>query len=253
VVRKGAGYTPGVNVGQGKRARFATTRWTLVVAAGAGPSADADAALANLYAAYWYPLYAFLRVRGQGAEDAQDLVQAFFVHLLEKKALTQAQPTRGRFRSFLLASLKNFAANEHDRRSAMKRGGGAPILPLEIEGAEGRFQLDPSTDETPDTLFDRQWALTLLDRVLTRLRDETTRRKPLQFEQLKVYLTGEDPDHTYAEAAAALGMSEGAVKVAVHRLRRRFRELLREEIAHTVSSDEDIDDEIRHLWSSVGR
>ena len=246
------GYTPGVNVERGKR-RFATTRWTLVVAAGAAPSPDADAALANLYAAYWYPLYAFLRVRGHGAEDAQDLVQAFFVHLLEKKGLTQAQPTRGRFRSFLLASLKNFAANEHDRRSAMKRGGGAPIVSLEIEGAEGRFQMDPSTDETPDTLFDRQWALTLLDRVLTRLRDETAHRKPLQFERLKVYLTGEDPDHTYAEAAAALGMSEGAVKVAVHRLRRRFRECLREEIAETVSSAEEIEDEIRHLWSSVGR
>lgn len=245
------GYTRGVNVERGKR-RFATTRWTLVVAAGAAPSPDADAALANLYAAYWYPLYAFLRARGHGVEDAQDLVQAFFVHLLEKKALTQAQPTRGRFRSFLLASLKNFAANEHDRRSAMKRGGGAPVVPLEIEGAEGRFQLDPSTDETPDTLFDRQWALTLLDRVLTRLGDETA-RKPLHFERLKVYLTGEDPDHTYAETAAALGMSEGAVKVAVHRLRRRFRECLREEIAETVSSAEEIEDEIRHLWSSVGR
>jgi RNA polymerase sigma factor (sigma-70 family) len=225
----------------------------MVVAAGTAPSPDADTALANLYEAYWYPLYAFLRARGYGAEEAQDLVQAFFLHLLEKRALAAARATRGRFRSFLLASLKNFAANEHDRRFAMKRGGGAPILPLEIEGAEGRFQLDPSTDETPDRLFDRQWALTLLDRVLTRLRDERADRKPLQFERLKVYLTGEDPDHTYAEAAAALGMSEGAVKVAVYRLRRRFRECLRGEIAETVSSEEEIEDEIRHLWSSVGR
>jgi RNA polymerase sigma-70 factor (ECF subfamily) len=224
-----------------------------VVSAGAARSPGADAALADLYAAYWYPLYAFLRARGHGAEDAQDLVQDFFVHLVEKRALIQAQPTRGRFRSFLLASLRNFAANEYDRRTASKRGGGAPMLPLQIEGAEGRFQLDPPTHETPETLFDRQWALTLLDRVLTRLRGEMTPRNPLLFERLKVYLTGEDPGHTYAEAAAALGMSEGAVKVAVHRLRRKFRELLREEIAETVSSDEEIDDEIRHLWSSVGR
>jgi len=242
-----------VTVGRGKRARFSTTRWTLVVAAGAAPSPDADEALANLYEAYWYPLYAFLRARGHGVEEAQDLVQAFFVHLMEKKALTEARPTRGRFRSFLLASLKNFAANEHDRRTARKRGGGAPILSLEIEVAEGRFQTDPATHETPDTLFDRQWALTLLDRVLARLRDETMRRRPLHFDRLKVYLTGERPEHTYSATAEVLGMSEGAVKVAVHRLRRRFRELLREEIAHTVSSDEDIDDEIRHLWSSVGR
>ena len=225
----------------------------MVVAAGTAPSPDADSALANLYEAYWYPLYAFLRARGYGVEEAQDLVQAFFLHLLEKRALAAARATRGRFRSFLLASLKNFAANEHDRRTAGKRGGGAPVLPLEIELAEGRFQIDPATHETPDTLFDRQWALTLLDRVLTKLRDETIRRKPLHFERLKVYLTGERPEHTYSATAEALGMSEGAVKVAVHRLRRRYRELLREEIANTVSSDEDIDDEIRHLWSSVGR
>lgn len=224
-----------------------------MVAAGTAPSPDADAALATLYEAYWYPLYAFLRARGHGAEEAQDLVQAFFVHLLEKKALSEAQPARGRFRSFLLASLKNFTTNEHNRRTAMKRGGGAPMLSLDVEGAEGRFQLDPATDETPDTLFDRQWALTLLDRVLTRLGHEAMRRKTLHFERLKVYLTGDDPEHTYAETAAALGLTEGAVKVAVHRLRRRFRECLRQEIAHTVSSAEEIEDEIHHLWSAVGR
>jgi RNA polymerase sigma factor (sigma-70 family) len=221
------------------------------LAAGGEPSPLADEALARLCEAYWYPLYAFLRGRGQGPDDAQDLTQAFFVRVLEKQTLRQADPARGRFRSFLLASLKNFAANQHDREIAKKRGGGSPLLSLEIDTAEGRFQLEPPTNETPERVFDRRWALTLLDRVLAALRDEAT--PPQHFERLAVYLTGEQPQQNYAETAAALGMSEGAVKVKVHRLRRRFRDLLRQEIAHTVSAIEDIDDEIRHLWSAVGR
>jgi RNA polymerase sigma-70 factor (ECF subfamily) len=240
-------------VERGTRARFATTRWSLVLAAGAERSPAADEALAKLCEVYWYPLYAFLRGRGHTPHDAQDLTQAFFARLLEKKVLHHADPARGRFRSFLLTSLKNFEATERDRELARKRGGGVPVLSLEFETAEGRLQLEPSTNETPEKVFDRRWALTLLDRVLTRLRDETMRGKPQQFESLKVYLTGEQPQQRYAEAAAVLGMSEGAVKVAVYRLRRQFRDFVREEIAQTVSAPEQIEDEIRHLWSAVGR
>jgi RNA polymerase sigma factor (sigma-70 family) len=238
-----------------RRAHFATTRWSLVLAAGADvSSATAREALATLCETYWYPLYGFLRGRGYGVEDAQDLTQAFFTRVLEKHTIGHADPARGRFRSFLLMSLKNFAANEHDREIAKKRGGGVPIVPLEFEGAEGRFQMEPANDETPEKIFDRRWALTLLERVISRLKTEVAHSaKRSQFEDLKTYLTGDQPQLSYAQTAADLGMSEGAVKVAVHRLRRRFRDLVRDEIAHTVSSPEEIEDELRHLWSAVGR
>jgi len=240
--------------GGGQR-HFATTRWSLVVRAGAGVSVPgSDEALASLCEAYWYPLYAFLRARGYGPDDAQDLTQSFFARMLEKHFVRQADPAKGRFRSFLLASLKNFAANERDRDIAQKRGGGTPVLSLEFEGAEGRFQLEPPTDETPDTIFDRQWALALLDRVMLRLSALAGKgRKDAQFQTLKTYLTGDAPQLSYAEAASRLGMSEGAVKVAVHRLRRQFRDLLRDEIAQTVSSPDEIEDELRHLRSAVSR
>jgi RNA polymerase sigma factor (sigma-70 family) len=238
-----------------KRRHFETTRWSVVLAAGAESSSPGvQEALATLCETYWYPLYAFLRSRGYSAEDAQDLTQAFFARLLEKQTIRHADPARGRFRSFLLASLKNFAANEHDRDIARKRGGDLPILSLEVETAEGRFQMEVPTDETPERVFDRRWAMTLLDRVMSRLNAETPRSgKPSQFDRLKAYLTGDQPQLSYAETASELGTSEGAVKVAVHRLRRRFRDLVRDEIAHTVSSPEEIEDELRHLWSSVRR
>lgn len=237
------------------RRQFNTTRWSVVLAARADVSSPAaHQALATLCETYWYPLYAFLRSRGYHAEDAQDLTQAFFARMLEKHAINQADPARGRFRSFLLASLKHFAANERDRETAKKRGGATPIVSLEIEGAEGRFQMEPPTEETPERVFDRQWALTLLNRVMSRLEVGTTGSgRQAQFEHLKGYLTGEQPHLSYAETAAHLGMSEGAVKVAVHRLRRQFRELVRDEIAQTVESPEDVEDELRHLWSAVGR
>jgi RNA polymerase sigma factor (sigma-70 family) len=239
----------------GRRRHFATTRWSVVLAAGAERSSPGvQEALATLCETYWYPLYAFLRSRGYSAEDAQDLTQAFFARLLEKQTIRHADPARGRFRSFLLASLKNFAANQHDREIARKRGGDVPILSLEIETAEGRFQMEPPSDETPERVFDRRWALTLLDRVMSRLHAETVHSgKPSQFERLKGYLTGDHPQLSYAETATHLATSEGAIKVAVHRLRRRFRDLIRDEIAQTVSSPEEIEDELRHLWSSVGR
>jgi RNA polymerase sigma factor (sigma-70 family) len=224
----------------------------MVLAAGGDlSSTGARDALTTLCETYWYPLYAFLRRRGHAAGEAEDLTQAFFARVLEKRSLQHADPARGRFRSFLLTSLKHFTANEHDREIAKKRGGGTPVLALELQTAEGRFQLEPSTGETPERIFDRQWALTLLDCVIGRLRTEMLqRRKQSLFDALKMYLTG-DTQATYAETAARLDMSEAAVKVAVHRLRKRFRELLRDEIAQTVSSPEEIDDELCYLRSAV--
>jgi len=227
----------------------------MVLAAGAESSSPGvQEALGALCETYWYPLYAFLRSRGYSAENAQDLTQAFFARLLEKHTIRHADPARGRFRSFLLAALKNFAANERDRETAGKRGGNVAVLSLEIETAEGRFQREPPSTETPERIFDRQWALALLDKVMSRLNAETSRSgKPSQFDRLKAHLTGDQPQRSYAETAAELGTSEGAIKVAVHRLRRRFRDLVRDEIAQTVSSPGEIEDEIRHLWSSIGR
>jgi DNA-directed RNA polymerase specialized sigma24 family protein len=166
--------------------------------------------------------------------------------------LRQADASRGRFRSFLLTALKNFAANEYERNLAMKRGGGVELLSLDFQTAEGRLGLELPSDETPERVFDRRWALTLLDRAFNRLHAQTmSAGKQRHFEELKAYLTGEQPLATYAQAATALGVSEGAVKVAVHRLRRQFRDLLREEIEQTVSSPDDVEDEMRHLWSAV--
>lgn len=237
------------------RAQFATTRWSLVLAAGADvSSATAHEALATLCETYWYPLYVFLRSRGSSVEDAQDLTQAFFARVLEKHTIRQADPARGRFRSFLLTSLKNFAANERDRELAKKRGGGVPVVSLEFESAEGRFQMEPPCNETPEKIFDRQWALTLLDCVLSRLRAKMVPGgREAQFDRLKTYLMGDHPQLSYAQTAGDLGMSEGAVKVAVHRLRRHFRDLVRDEIAQTVSSPDEIEDELRYLWSAVSR
>jgi DNA-directed RNA polymerase specialized sigma24 family protein len=248
-------YTDPVTESRGRR-YFATTRWSLVIAAGADhASPGVHDALAMLCETYWYPLYASLRGRGYSIDDAQDLTQAFFARVIEKQALRSADPARGRFRSFLLASLKNFAANERDRAMADKRGGVLPLLPLEIAGAEGRLALEPPTEDTPERVFDRRWALTLLDRVMSRLHAEAVGRgdRAVTFDRLKPYLTGDRPQLSYAQTAADLEMSEGAVKVAVHRLRRRFRDLIRDEIAQTVSSPEEIEDELRHLWSSLRR
>lgn len=219
-------------------------------------SPGADQALAILCEAYWYPLYGFLRGLGCKPDAAQDLTQAFFVRLLDKdrRMLRQADPGRGRFRSFLLASLKHFAANERERTAAMKRGGGVELRSLDFEWAEGRFQLEPFTEETPDRVFDRRWAVTVLDRALAELRARASEGGRLtHFEHLKVFLTGERPQVDYAATGASLGMSPGAVKVAVHRLRRQFGEAVRGEIRQTVSSPEEVEDELRYLWSAVAR
>ena len=235
--------------------RFLTTQWSVVLAAGEGASDRSSEALATLCELYWYPLYAFVRRRGYDPDAAQDLTQAFFARVIEKAYLRDATPMRGRFRSFLLGSLKHFLANEWDHAHAQKRGGGVTMLPLEVELQQGetRYRLEPVNDETPERLFERQWGLTLLERVVTRLRLESNEADKAElFEALKPVLTGEPLDETYAQLGERLGMSEGAVKVAVHRLRRRIRTLLQEEIARTVESPDDVEDEIQHLFEVLG-
>jgi len=236
--------------------RFLTTQWSVVLAAGHASAEESAQALATLCELYWYPLYAFVRRRGYDPDVAQDLTQAFFTRVIEKAYLRDATPTRGRFRSFLLGSLKHFLANEWDRTQALKRGGGVVVLPLEVELGEGetRYRLEPADDETPERLFERQWGLALLERVLARLREEFEQAgKGAQLEVLKPVLNGEPIDETYAQLGERLGMSEGAVKVAVHRLRRRMRALLLEEIARTVDDPRDVEDEVHHLFEVLGR
>ena len=220
----------------------------MVLAAGATDRVASQAALASLCQLYWYPLYAYVRRNGYAADMAEDLVQSFFVQLLEKNSLRSAAAERGRFRSFLLTSLKHFAVNDYHRARAAKRGGGSTPAPLDISGAEGLYALELRDDVTPETLYERRWAQTLIDRVQVRLRGVFVRAgKGALFEHLKDCGTGDDGDVPSRDIAAALGMSEGAVRVAVHRLRRRFRDLLREEIQHTVASPADVDEEISFL------
>jgi RNA polymerase sigma-70 factor (ECF subfamily) len=234
------------------RRRFATTRWSLVLAAGRESSAESEAALATLCETYWYPLYAYVRRQGYDSAEAQDLTQGFFARLLEKKYVQQVQRERGRFRSFLLASLKHYIINEWDRSRAAKRGGGRKHLRVDFKAGESRYRLEPAGVETPESVFEKQWALALLEQVQEALRDEfRDAGKEDHFDRLSVYLTGETRSASYRELAAELGTTEGAVKVAVHRLRKRFRSRLREEIAQTVSSEADIDDEIRALFDAL--
>jgi RNA polymerase sigma-70 factor (ECF subfamily) len=236
----------------GGRGRFETTHWSLVLAAGGPRTSASHEALGTLCQTYWYPLYAYTRRLGHGVEQAEDLVQGFFVHILEKHALKHADPERGRFRSFLLASLKHFMVNEYNRGRTVKRGGGRSIEAIDVSGAEGRYALEPQDGANPETLFERQWAVTLLERVHARLRSASMRSGKAQlFEQLKDFVTGEETDVPYREAGASLGMSEGAVRVAIHRLRRRFRDLLRDEIQHTVADPAEVDDEIRFMLATL--
>jgi RNA polymerase sigma factor (sigma-70 family) len=231
---------------------FATTRWTVVLHARDASDTQAREALENLCRAYWYPLYAFVRRQGVSPEDAQDLTQAFFERLIEKNFLADVQRDKGRFRSFLLAALKHFLANEWDKARALKRGGGVVHVPIDTASAETRYGLEPAHFDSPEKLFERRWAITLLDRVLERLRDEHVKAgKADMFEQLKPSLTAEKASLSYAELGARLGLSEGAVKVAVHRLRQRYRELLRAEIAETVDNPGEVDEELRHLFTAL--
>jgi RNA polymerase sigma factor (sigma-70 family) len=242
--------TPDSSFEGSKHRSFATTRWSLVRAAGAEDSA-ARHALETLCAAYWYPLYAYVRRRGHQPAQAQDLTQAFFAQLLEGNVFAVANEERGRFRSFLLKSLTNFLAGERRREAAQKRGGGLHIHSIDFAAGEDRYRHEPADTATPERLFERRWALTLLEQTLARLRGEheTTGRAAL-FAALEPHLHGRDSG-AYAEIAARLHTSEGAVKVAAHRLRRRYREILREEIAETVAAAEDVDEELRELLRTL--
>jgi len=231
---------------------FATTRWSIVLLAGRNDTERARVALAKLCQTYWYPLYACARRQGCSPPDAQDATQGFFEQLLERHTLARADPARGRFRSFMLAMMKNFLAGQRQSARAQKRGGGREILSLDLDAAERRFAAEPADHASPDKLFDRQWALALLAEVLRRLEDEQREDgKHATFAVLKETLAGSRETQPYAELAARLDWSEGAVKVAVHRLRKRYRELLQAEIAQTVASPADAEQEMRHLFASL--
>jgi DNA-directed RNA polymerase specialized sigma24 family protein len=227
---------------------FETTQWSVVVAAGGDDSSAARAALATLCEAYWYPLYAYVRRRGTNADDARDLTQGFLASLLERRDFEHLNRERGRFRAFLLASLQHFLSNDAARRRTQKRGGGITLLPLSFDDAEGRYRIEPEEPATPETLYERRWALTVIERVMGQLRrDWEATGRGLEFDELKSCLLGTHPPGGYAAIADRLGTSEGAVKTAVHRLRRTFQVSLRKDIAETVSDPSDVDDEIRYL------
>ena len=230
--------------------QFPATRWSLVVAAGDPHRKEARSALVSLCESYWYPLYAYLRRRGYSSDQAQDLTQEFFVRVIEGRYLDRAEPEKGRFRAFLLTSLKFFVADEDDRRRARKRGGGM-VVPLEFSSGEERYQREPAHDETPERIYERRWALSVLDRVVEKLRNEFVQHgRPDHFERLKVFLLGQS-DAPYAALAQELNTSEGALKVAIHRLRKRYRELFRQEIADTVANPADVESELRFLAAAL--
>lgn len=231
---------------------FATTQWSLVLAAGDSRHPGSRDAIEALCATYWYPVYAFIRRKGYGADDAVDLTQGFFTQLLEKNYIKVARRELGRFRSFLLTAVKHYLANEWDRARAQKRGGGKAPVPLDRETAEGWYRIEPAERETPEELYERRWAQCLLQQVLDRLQEEGERsRHPERVRALIPYLTGEQEEIRYRELAGRLGLSEGGVKVAIHRLRKRFGVLLREEIARTVDGPDRVEEEIRHLFAAL--
>jgi RNA polymerase sigma-70 factor (ECF subfamily) len=227
---------------------FNTTHWSVVLVAGDSASSRAAEALEELCRTYWYPLFAYVRREGYSPEDAQDLTQGFFACFLEKDYLAQVAREKGKFRSFLLVSLKHFLSDERDRTNAIKRGGGKTILSLDVQEAEGRYLLEPAHDLSAEKIFERRWALMLLDRVVARLREEyAAAGKADRFAVLETFLPGEQATGTYTEVGDRLGLAEGTIKWEVHQLKKRYRELLRTEIAHTVSSPDEIDEEARYL------
>jgi RNA polymerase sigma factor (sigma-70 family) len=230
---------------------FATTHWTVVLTAGQRHTAQSDHALEELCRTYWFPLYAYVRRRGQAKADAEDLVQAFFARFLAKNYLAGLSAERGRFRAFLLASLKNFLTNEWKKSQRLKRGGGDTVLSLDWETADTKFQVASTSEPSPDKAFDREWAVALLAHVIQRLQAECVAEgKAKQFERLKVFLTAAKGTVSHANVAQSLGMDEGAVRVAAHRLRKRYRELLRDEIAHTLANPAMVDEEMRALFGA---
>ena len=237
------------NVGHPTDQRFTETRWSLVFRAGQSDSADGSAALEHLCRTYWPPIYGFLRRQGHGPADAQDLTQEFFAGLLRRNAFAVASEERGRFRTFLLCSLQNFLRDHWSKSAAAKRGGGAALLALDSEEAERRYLETPAKDLGPEQIFDRRWAMTLLEAAIGRLRAEHVAVGKLAlYERLQQFLTAQPGTGEYESAAADLGMKPGTVAVAVHRLRQRCRELLREELAQTVANPSDAEAEFRSLF-----
>lgn len=231
---------------------FGTTQWSVVLAAAKRGSADAEEALARLCAVYWYPVFAFVRRRGHSPDEAQDLTQGFFTRLIEKGDLDDADRSRGRFRTFLLTACQYFLSNERDRALTIKRGGGWSAMSIDFAAAESRYQRALAHDETPERLYERHWCLTLLASVLDGLGQEyAAAGNERLFDRLQGFLTMDD-EGTHADAARDLEMTPGAVKVAVHRLRRRYRDLLRQRILDTVASPRDVDDEMRELLTAIG-
>ncbi|MGB7768832.1 MAG: sigma-70 family RNA polymerase sigma factor [Verrucomicrobiia bacterium] len=237
-----------------QRPAFVTTHWSVVLTAGRSDTTRAHAALANLCQTYWYPLYAYVRRRGHSPEDAQDLTQAFFARLLERNWVGQADQQKGRFRSFLLSAMNHFLADEWDKARAQKRGGGILPVPLQFDTAETRYGHEPADNITPEQNYERRWALTVLDKVLQRLRSEYEQEgKAELFAALNPCLVGDRTAQPYADLAVKLGVSEGAVKSAVHRLRQRYRQLLHDEIAQTVANPGEVDEELHHLFAVLAR
>jgi RNA polymerase sigma-70 factor (ECF subfamily) len=232
---------------------FATTQWTVVLAAGRRSTPQADHALEELCRAYWFPLYAYVRRRGHSKEDAEDLTQAFFAAFLQKNYLEGLSAERGRFRAFLLASLKHYLANEWDKSHRQKRGGHIPHLSLDWQTADARFQIPAPRDLSPDKAFDREWAVALLARVIQRLSGECDADgRGRQFAELKGFLTIDTQAIPYATAAETLGLSPGAARVAVHRLRKRYRQLLRDEVSQTLENPDQVNEELRALFAAFG-
>jgi RNA polymerase sigma-70 factor (ECF subfamily) len=233
---------------------FVTTHWSVVLKAGRPDTTQARAALAKLCQTYWYPLYAYVRRRGHSAHDAQDLTQEFFARLLEGNWIAGAERDKGRFRSFLLMIMGRFLANEWDKARTLRRGGNVQIVSLAPDTAETRYAREPADTATPEQAYEKQWALTLLDEVLRQLRDDYERDgKGALFDTLKPTLIGSRETQPYAVLAGEMGMTEGAVKVAVSRLRERYRERIKTEIAHTVASPAEADSELRHLFRILAR
>lgn len=232
---------------------FATTHWSVVLAASEVNTIQASKALEKLCRAYWYPLYAYVRRRGFSEHDAQDMTQGFFAQLLTRESIQGATKEKGRFRSFLLASLNFFIADERDRATAQKRGGGREVVSFDAQEAEQRFRLEPMDERTPQTIFEHRWAMTLLDQVLARLGQEFIESgKRDLFERLQPLLVEGTGAQTYAEIGREAGMTEEAVKKAVQRMRRRYHQLFREEIAHTVATPGEVEEELRHLCAVLG-
>jgi RNA polymerase sigma factor (sigma-70 family) len=230
---------------------FATTHWTVVLAAGRRHTAQSDRALEELCHTYWFPLYAYIRRRGYSKEDAEDLTQAFFARFLEKNYLEGLSAERGRFRAFLLASLKHFLINEWKKSQRLKRGGGETVLSLDWQTADTQFQVASNTEPSPDKAFDREWAVALLEKVIERLAAECeVEGRAKQFKELKIFLTAGKGALSHSDAAQRLNMDESAVRVAVHRLRKRYRQLLRDEIANTLSNPAEVDEEMRTLFGA---